>query len=345
MQKETEDKCSGSKAELHTQEKPTSEHLRSNFRQKLKQLRKSRRLTQVQLAQIIGVSNKSYSKWETGETEPSVTQLLRLAEYFEVPPAVFWEAEDPKSVKQIIEPLYQQLQPEEAIQRSFEIQFHAIRGLASNAFKNRAGYNWGNPVSVPENRVNSAGQNKITGFLGPDVVELMYNGTDANIAFSLLPHEEAYHWLVSERENLAQYFRLLSDENVLKCLVYLANSEFSANYTAAYISEKTDLSEKNVQGVLNSLVEMQICGEEEVHMGEQRVTLYHIVQERMPFLMGILTLAHLALPENKQFGCGKFGMFSSRIRVENEREPEIEEGTGAQETEGEEMYEQSTEEK
>ena len=49
----------------------------------LKLLRKSKEVGQADLAKAINVSLKTVSHWETGYTEPSITQLTQLADYFD----------------------------------------------------------------------------------------------------------------------------------------------------------------------------------------------------------------------------------------------------------------------
>lgn len=46
----------------------------------LSDLRKSKKLTQMQLAEILDVSNKSVSKWEVGDIAPDITLLVPLAD-------------------------------------------------------------------------------------------------------------------------------------------------------------------------------------------------------------------------------------------------------------------------
>ena len=48
------------------------------------QKRKEKNLTQEQLAEKIGVSNKTISKWETGTTVPSSEKLIRLSKLYSV---------------------------------------------------------------------------------------------------------------------------------------------------------------------------------------------------------------------------------------------------------------------
>ena len=54
------------------------------FADRLKQLRKGKDLTQIQLAQIFNVANGTIAMWETGKREPDFDTISRLADYFEV---------------------------------------------------------------------------------------------------------------------------------------------------------------------------------------------------------------------------------------------------------------------
>ena len=47
-------------------------------------LRKKRGLTQEKLAEVIEVSRQSVTKWESGESEPSIDKLIKLSKYFGV---------------------------------------------------------------------------------------------------------------------------------------------------------------------------------------------------------------------------------------------------------------------
>ena len=50
----------------------------------LKELRKEKKLTQEQLAEKFGVSSRSVSRWENGNTMPELGILVELADYYEV---------------------------------------------------------------------------------------------------------------------------------------------------------------------------------------------------------------------------------------------------------------------
>lgn len=49
-----------------------------------KELRKEKELTQEQLAERLGVSRRTVSRWETGSNLPDVDILIEMADYYEV---------------------------------------------------------------------------------------------------------------------------------------------------------------------------------------------------------------------------------------------------------------------
>lgn len=63
-----------------SEEKP----IRNIVAENLGELRKARGLTQIQLAEIMGYSDKSVSKWERGDAIPDIETLYNLASYYGV---------------------------------------------------------------------------------------------------------------------------------------------------------------------------------------------------------------------------------------------------------------------
>lgn len=50
----------------------------------IRQLRLARNLSQVDLANALGVTKQSISNWENNNIQPSIDMLVRLAEFFSV---------------------------------------------------------------------------------------------------------------------------------------------------------------------------------------------------------------------------------------------------------------------
>lgn len=54
------------------------------FCENLKNLRVSNNLGQKDLANLLNISVKTVSHWETGYCEPSIAQLIALSNFFEI---------------------------------------------------------------------------------------------------------------------------------------------------------------------------------------------------------------------------------------------------------------------
>lgn len=54
-----------------------------NFTENLRLLRKGKKLTQDELAKMLGVDQRTVSAWETGVCEPSYVMLAKLCELFD----------------------------------------------------------------------------------------------------------------------------------------------------------------------------------------------------------------------------------------------------------------------
>ncbi len=58
--------------------------MKNKFKERLKELRKDKKLTQKQLADLLGCTNQNINDWETGNSETSFDNLLMLADIFDV---------------------------------------------------------------------------------------------------------------------------------------------------------------------------------------------------------------------------------------------------------------------
>ena len=58
--------------------------MKLNIGENIKRLRKSKNITQEQLAEVVNLSVTAISKWERGETYPDITMLYPLAYFFKV---------------------------------------------------------------------------------------------------------------------------------------------------------------------------------------------------------------------------------------------------------------------
>lgn len=54
-----------------------------NIADRIQHLRKSRGISQEELAEQIGVSRQAVSKWESGQSTPDLEKIILLSDYFE----------------------------------------------------------------------------------------------------------------------------------------------------------------------------------------------------------------------------------------------------------------------
>ena len=52
------------------------------FSERLKELRVAKGLSQMQLANILQISQSAIAKWELGKTEPTASAIILIARYF-----------------------------------------------------------------------------------------------------------------------------------------------------------------------------------------------------------------------------------------------------------------------
>ena len=54
------------------------------FNQRLKELRKEKNISQLELAKLLNMTKMAISHWESGHSEPSISQLIEISNYFDV---------------------------------------------------------------------------------------------------------------------------------------------------------------------------------------------------------------------------------------------------------------------
>ena len=271
------------------------------FRKQLTTLRKEHNFTQSELSNKLGISDKTYSRWETGDGEPDMASLSMLAEIYNISPAVFFGRPAENTV---IDTQLDGLAPSEMIQKAFELQFQIIRGLASRAFDQKW---WKTPqpdIQPPPNRVNTT-DHSITAYADNQVYSMMFNGSDANIALSLLPNADKYAWLTSRREELSAYLTLLGDSDMVQCLPWLMSDECGDYFTADYLAQNTGISTEKAAELMERAAGHNIVSSTVTHIGQKETVLYRFEADHM--LTAIMTLTYLSLPAQERNRCIYFG--------------------------------------
>ena len=56
-----------------------------SFNEQLTKLRKRNNITQIELADLMNVKQYVISSWETGRSEPNISQIIKLSDIFKIP--------------------------------------------------------------------------------------------------------------------------------------------------------------------------------------------------------------------------------------------------------------------
>ena len=278
------------------------------FCDRLTFLRKERSLTQKELADALNVSDKTYSKWETGETEPDMSKLAALADYFDVSPAVFFGADEIDETEKFVSDKLDGKSVPEMVDAAFEIQFHAVRQTAKKAFYMERNGNI--EYQIPKNRVQDE-HSGITAYADKNVYLMMYNGDDANISLSQMPAKDNFSWLGEQSEKPSEYLSFIGDPDVLRCLPHMMNASFTENYTADHRAKAAGIDAGKASDLLCRAVELGICCVKTANIGKEEVELFST--QANPMLPAILTLAHLSLPDAELNGHYCFNIPMNRI--------------------------------
>ena len=61
-----------------------NEFSKKNFALRLKEIRKSKGISQLKMAMDLNTNQNTISRYETGEREPGINELIKIADYFNV---------------------------------------------------------------------------------------------------------------------------------------------------------------------------------------------------------------------------------------------------------------------
>ena len=56
-----------------------------SFNEQLTKIRKRNNITQIELANLMDVKQYVISSWETGRSEPNISQIIKLSDIFKIP--------------------------------------------------------------------------------------------------------------------------------------------------------------------------------------------------------------------------------------------------------------------
>ena len=259
------------------------------FAQTLCSLRTDAGLTQETVAAALGISPKTLSKWENGASEPELSLLCSLAEYYGVSvDCLLGRADAEKSREEALDEALESLTRADAASHIFSSNMTALHRLAHHFMKDALDEASPSPA-VPPQMLDSAARSLIS---SDTVYTLGVNRNALNLYVMLCGNAENFAWLSDEAviRRMTELFGLLSSPDALALLRVLNAADFPCDFSAPYAAKKAGIAAESAEAILTALVPAGICTAETAHLADGDRTVYH--SEGAGLLLTVLSLVY-----------------------------------------------------
>ncbi|MBR5312085.1 MAG: helix-turn-helix transcriptional regulator [Clostridia bacterium] len=234
--------------------------------------------TQGQLAELLGVSNRTVSKWENAEGEPDVTAMMKIAAHYGATLDELCGFEAVPS-KNNAAPA-----PNEAALRAFSGAFDVLKRLRADICEGEDGFV---PPSLLKEDYQESGC-RATGVFTSRIFSLFVNSPENNLSLNLLRNSENFGWLDTMSENFSVLLGFLADPDIRKLLIVLLTETFPFYFTSEYAAEAAGIPEEKAEAFLKYTTHSQ-----EVELLEGRQQIYWGIQSRkLGLYLAILSCAY-----------------------------------------------------
>lgn len=221
-----------------------------NFAENLTALRKARGETQEQLGDVLGVSSKTVSKWESAASEPDLEMLTALSAHFSVstdellglpkPANGIARLREELDVLPTLAETYKKLNP----------MVMSLTRMLFGSMDKAMGEHYADAVPEADGTMGDF-RSVIQHPMGTLVC---YNTKDAQVAAQVWRNEADFAWLRDDRVRMADYFAWLGDPDTLALLYVLERVDFSVDFTAAYAAEQAGISTEKATAILEQML-------------------------------------------------------------------------------------------
>ena len=245
-----------------------------NVGSKLAELRNSLSLTQDEVATSLGISNKTLSKWENGMSEPNLTMLSKLAEYYSVSTDYILGINSAKDIKStdLLKQELSELDFEGGILKTFQINFEMLRTKIMES------------ISAPTDKKTIVPSNDILDghyFCRSQIetneeFEMHLNTDDLSMYIQLLGNRNNFDWLGKEnvQNEISKLFSFLSKPDALKIIKLIHTKTTSTNISASFVAKMTGLTDEIATEILDEACGIGLCTKNVAHIKDKEITIY-----------------------------------------------------------------------
>lgn len=268
------------------------EEKKAKLAENLTRLRKKAGETQRDLGEVLGISDKTVSKWETGDSEPGLDQVLTLAGHYGVSADALlageWDIEDPYAGMG---------------SRAAALAYFGDTASRTFTFATGRLYPTGTdpegeadkPLILPLCVKWHGNRGERTGVTTSEIFTHAVSHRQAALCVTLMQNADNYGWLERDADRLSASLAALSKPGMMKLVRYLHTKGAPGRISAEYAAEKCGSTAEDARDLLRFM-----AGPEETVVfpdGERAVFVF----SGKPYLMTALTALHEDL--RPQSGC------------------------------------------
>jgi len=216
-----------------------------NLNENITKYRNTAGETQGQLAELLGVSNRTVSKWENAEGEPDVAAMMKIAEHYGVTLDELCGFEGKKAEKKA------ELSPNEVALRAFSESFDVLKRLRTDISEGED--NRFVPPSLLKEEYQTSGC-RTTGVFTSRIWSLFVNSRENNMALTLLRNRDNFAWLDASADELTKLLGYLADPDIRRLAKIMLTDTFPYHYTAEFAAEKAGIPAEKAEEFLEYAV-------------------------------------------------------------------------------------------
>lgn len=249
-----------------------------NFSTNFKNLRLKSGMTQAELGDALGVSDKTVSKWENGAFQPPLEKLVAVADIFGVTiDSLFDRMHDMKNdIFKSVADYMRSVEPSSAIKCARELASYIILGAQIKKVEASGCYTQNIIADLKEEleklimngderpqryfyeKEKTQGRDFQSGSMDN------YIGDDLKLTVFQEYEEDAFQKILSKYGDYKKVFDFLAMPDADKVLILRYSNEMPENYTASYLSEKSGAELSTVETFLD------LC---DSHLQSQKLTI------------------------------------------------------------------------
>lgn len=247
--------------------------IKSTLSQTLIKLRNLKAVTQEEVSDALGISNKTLSKWENGTSSPDADMIVSLADYYGVSIDGLYGRESAPlngDIKVYISDYLKSLPSDERINKAFELTNTFIRGTFENSYDSE------NPKYPLDFLHYSDCPNCFSAVSSDAGTEFLVNSDTMNMFVILAPNKDNFKTVIANAANYRPLFEFLGKPYAIEVFTVIFRKNFPDKFTPEFVGKKFNIPADTVKNLLDEAVRLDILRKITASLKDGDVEVYEI---------------------------------------------------------------------